>query len=99
SRAISCLMSSSRDIFLRDLRRTGQVRHAVPRRNAPPRAGPTLLPAKCAGKFVLLCRASDGLVDPSRNRLACGPQALLIERVRIVGGLKVDFASSEANGG
>src|ERR1700722_358489 len=75
-----------------------QVRHAVTRRNAPTRAEPTVLPAKCAGKFVLLCRASDELFGPSRNRLACGPQALLIGQVRIVGGLKVDLASAQAIG-
>src|ERR1700733_10601736 len=92
-------MLSSRDIFFRAISdEPGQVRHEVTRRNAPTRAEPTVLPAKCAGKFVLLCRASDELVDPSRNRLACGPQALLIEQVRIVGGLKVDLASMQAIG-
>src|ERR1700722_1060172 len=69
-----------------------QVRHAVTQRNAPTRAEPTVLPAKCAGKFVLFCRASDELLDPSRNHLARRPQALLVEQARIVCRLEIDLA-------
>src|SRR3984957_12781026 len=75
-----------------------QARHAVTRRNAPTRAEPTVLPAKCAGKFVLFCRASDEFLDPSRNRLARGPQALLVEQAFFVGPLKVDPAGAKAIG-
>src|ERR1700722_7546792 len=57
-----------------------QVRHAVTRRNAPTRAEPTVLPAKCAGKFVLLCRASDELFGQAGTVSLAGPKRCSSDR-------------------